>query len=63
MLSLVYLKIYLVLFRPLGIFRKKNRHSGSVLKKSVQIQQNRYFDIRFFNLFLKTSILGVSENV
>ena len=38
-------------------------HSGSDLKKVAKIQKNRKFDIRFYNLFFKTSTLGVSENV
>jgi hypothetical protein len=29
----------------------------------AEIQKNRNFDIRFYNLFFKTSKLGVSENL
>jgi hypothetical protein len=34
-----------------------------IKKKVAKIQKNRNFDIRFYNLFFKTSKLGVSENV
>jgi hypothetical protein len=44
-------------------YETKVLHSGSDLKKSGQIQKNRKFDIRLYNLFFKTSTLGVSENV
>ena len=48
---------------PIKIGPTIRLHSGSDLKKVTKIQKNRSFDIRIFNLFLKTSTLGLSENV